>query len=93
MPNTALDTALTVLGRLRSAALAIELPASSAGLNVSLSAGLATNEDAVSSLDQIVARADAALYQAKHQGRDLVRIADESYRTASTGVRRAIGGG
>jgi diguanylate cyclase (GGDEF)-like protein len=91
MPDTALDVALGVLERLRSAALAIELPASSAGLNVSLSAGLATNEEDVRSLDQIVARADAALYQAKHQGRDLVRIADESYQTASTGVRRAIG--
>jgi diguanylate cyclase (GGDEF)-like protein len=93
MPDTTLDLALAILERLRAAALAIELPASSAGLKVSLSAGLATNEEDVSSLDQIVARADAALYQAKHQGRDLVRIADESYRTASTGVRRAIGGG
>lgn len=93
MPDTTLDLALGILERLRSAALAIELPASSAGLKVSLSAGLATNEGGVSSLDQIVARADSALYQAKHQGRDLVRIADEDYRTASTGVRRAMHGG
>ena len=33
---------------------------------------------------------DSALYKAKSQGRDLVRISDESYLTASTGVRRAL---
>jgi diguanylate cyclase (GGDEF)-like protein len=90
MPDTTLDIALVVLERLRSRAMDIELPASSAGMRVTLSAGLATTEENVRSLDDIVARADSALYKAKNQGRDLVRIADESYRTASTGVRRAV---
>jgi len=90
MPDTTLDTALVVLERLRAEALAIVLPASGVGLRVTLSAGLATTEENVSSLDDIVARADTALYRAKNQGRDLVRIAEESYQTASTGVRRAV---
>lgn len=90
LPDTSLDTALAILERLRLAALTIQLPASGAGLRVSLSAGLASNDVGAARLDDIVAHADAALYEAKYRGRDAVRIADESYRMASTGVRRAL---
>jgi predicted signal transduction protein with EAL and GGDEF domain len=83
---------LATLDRLRTAALAIQLPASGGDLRVSLSAGLATNDLGAKTLDQVIADADAALYDAKQQGRDLVRIADESYRMASTGVRHALRG-
>jgi len=55
-----------------------------------LSAGLATYEHDVKSLDDLIARADSALYQAKNQGRDLVRIADEDFQNASSGIRRAL---
>ena len=89
--ETALDSALiSALERLRTQALKIQLPSMDADFRVTLSAGLAMNDHGVKSLDDIVARADAALYEAKNQGRDLVRIADESYRTASTGTRRAL---
>jgi predicted signal transduction protein with EAL and GGDEF domain len=37
----------------------------------------------------MIARADSALYAAKNEGRDLVRVADESY-LATTAIRRAI---
>ncbi len=90
MPGTTLDVALVILERVRSRALGIALPATGAGLRVALSAGLATNEADVQSLDDLIARADAALYQAKEDGRNLVRVADESFATASTGVRRAM---
>lgn len=90
MPGATLDMALASLERLRSMVLGIPLPASGAGLRVSLSAGLAMYEHDVKSLDDLIARADSALYQAKNQGRDLVRIAEENYRNASTGVRRAL---
>jgi len=90
MPETTLDAALVSLERLRTQALKIQLPSMDADLHVTLSAGLAMNEHGVKSLDDIVARADAALYEAKNEGRDLVRIADESYRTTSTGTRRAL---
>jgi len=66
----------------------INLPSSGAGLRVSLSAGLAMREMQVRSLDELVARADAALYTAKNDGRDLVRVADEKFLT-TTGIRRA----
>ena len=90
MPNTTLDVALAILERVRSRALDIPLPAAGAGLRVALSAGLATNEFDVKSLDDLIARADAALYQAKEEGRNLVRVADESFATASSAVRRAM---
>jgi len=91
MPNTTLDVALTVVERLRARALTITLPgATHSELRVSLSAGLATNEADVKTLDGLVARADAALYRAKHEGRNLVRIDEESFDSASTGVRHTL---
>jgi diguanylate cyclase (GGDEF)-like protein len=92
LPDTTLDTALAGLERLRVAALQIQLPSSADGLRVSFSAGVATNELGAKTLDDVVADADAALYEAKNHGRDLVRIAEGSYRMASTGVRRALRG-
>jgi len=90
MPNTTLDVALSVVERLRARALTISLPGGKTDLRVSLSAGLATNEADVKTLDGLVARADAALYRAKHEGRNLVRIDEESFDSASTGVRRSL---
>lgn len=90
LPNTTLDGALAIVERLRLAALTIELPSSGAGLRVSISAGLASNEGGAKTLDNIVAEADAALYEAKERGRDIVTVADESMRMASTGVRQAL---
>jgi diguanylate cyclase (GGDEF)-like protein len=90
MPDTTLDVALGVVERLRTRALQIQLPSGDTGLRVSLSAGLATKETEVRSLDALVARADTALYRAKQEGRNLVRIDTVSFETASSGVRRAV---
>jgi diguanylate cyclase (GGDEF)-like protein len=92
LPETTLDAALASVERLRVLALAIQVPSSTADdpLRVTFSAGLATTAEGARSLDEIIARADAALYEAKNEGRDLVRIDRESYQSASTGVRRAI---
>jgi diguanylate cyclase (GGDEF)-like protein len=90
MPGAALDVALPALERLRAQALHIELPTTGAGLRVGLSAGLASFEPNVKSLDELIARADAALYKAKHEGRDLVRVAEESVELMSTSVRRQL---
>jgi diguanylate cyclase (GGDEF)-like protein len=90
MPDTPVDLALASLERLRALVVGIALPASGNGLQVSLSAGLATNDEGARSLDELIARADAALYMAKNEGRDLVRVADETYSTSSTGSRRAL---
>jgi diguanylate cyclase (GGDEF)-like protein len=88
MPDVTPDVAMATLDRLRTLVFGINLPPSGAGLRVSLSAGLAMREKQVRSLDELIARADAALYIAKNEGRDLVRIADEKFLTTA-GIRRA----
>ena len=88
MPDATLEVAIATLERLRTLVFGINLPASGAGLRVSMSAGLATRDAQVRSLDELIARADAALYVAKNEGRDLVRVADEKFLT-TTGIRRA----
>lgn len=90
MPGAALDTAVSVVERLRAIARTITVPGSGEPIVVSLSVGLSTNETSVHTLDALVARADVALYRAKHDGRNLVRIDDSSFDAASSGVRRAI---
>ena len=91
LSDMTLDMAMTSIERLRAAALAIKLPEKGDDpMHVSFSAGLATNESGIKTLDDIIAQADVALYEAKSNGRDLVRIADASFDSASTGVRRAL---
>jgi diguanylate cyclase (GGDEF)-like protein len=90
LPDTTLDVAVEMLDHLRLQAGLIRQPLEDGDLRVSISAGLATTGKEECSLDEIVARADVALYEAKDSGRDLVRYAEESYRSASTGVRRAL---
>jgi diguanylate cyclase (GGDEF)-like protein len=82
MPGASLDTALIALERVRTLALRIPLPEPAAALKVRLSAGLATFDAHVKTLDELIARADAALYEAKREGRDRVRIADETLAAA-----------
>jgi len=89
MPEADLDVAMANLERLRTRVFGIHLPASGAGLRVSLSAGLAISVRHGRSLDEMIARADSALYVAKNEGRDRVCVADESY-LATTAIRRAI---
>jgi diguanylate cyclase (GGDEF)-like protein len=87
MPGATLESALASLERMRTLVFGIHLPASGAGLRVSLSAGLATSLADARSLDEMIARADSALYAAKNEGRDSVRVADEGH-LAPTAVRR-----
>ncbi len=89
MPGATSEIAQASLERIRTLVFGIHLPASGAGLRVSLSAGLATSLRHGHSLDEMIARADSALYAAKNEGRDLVRVADDSFLSTS-GIRRAI---
>lgn len=90
MPGATPEVAVANLERLRTLICGIRLPASGAGLRVSLSAGLAQYEpDNVRSLDELIARADSALYDAKNAGRDLIRIADARLVTGSHAIRRS----
>jgi diguanylate cyclase (GGDEF)-like protein len=78
LPNTTLDVAIAMLDHLRLQA-GLMVPAEDAvDLHVSISAGLAATAAEPCSLDEIVARADLALYEAKNSGRDLVRYSTVS---------------
>ena len=80
LPNTTLDVALGLLDHLRLNAGLIAPGAAEADLHVSISAGLAVTSEEPCSLDEIVARADLALYEAKNSGRDLVRYCSSGAR-------------
>jgi diguanylate cyclase (GGDEF)-like protein len=86
LPNTTLDVALGLLDHLRLQAGLIPPADADVGLHVSISAGLATTGQEPCSLDEIVARADLALYEAKNSGRDLVRYCSLD----ATGPRRSL---
>ncbi len=90
MPETSLDLAVASLERLRTLVCGIRLPVTGSGLRVTLSAGLSSSDENTRSLDELIARADAALYTAKNDGRDAIRIADGNEQNWSTGVRRAL---
>jgi len=88
MPETPVELAVASLERLRTLVFGIRLPPSGCDLRVSLSAGLAMNDESVKSFEDLVARADAALYRAKNEGRDLIRLCEADFM--STGARRAL---
>jgi diguanylate cyclase (GGDEF)-like protein len=90
MPDSAHDVALDVAERLREAICRLRLAhgATAAGSHVTLSIGVATELPAEDmSSDLLVARADQALYAAKHSGRDRVLSAE----TALAAFTRAAG--
>jgi diguanylate cyclase (GGDEF)-like protein len=88
MPETPVELAVASLERLRTLVFGIRLPPKGSDMQVSLSAGLASFDDSVKSFEDLVARADAALYRAKHDGRDLIRLCETDFM--STGARRAL---
>lgn len=84
--NTTLATAVDIIERLRVAALEVRLP-EAPELRVHFSAGLASGGTRKLMIDEIIAKADAALYEAKKEGRDLTCIETESYVAPSAHVR------
>ena len=75
MPATALIDARHVVERLREAVARIDWQGSAPGLQVSISIGV-TEVAAKDSAERALARADAALYDAKRGGRDAIVVAE-----------------
>ncbi len=74
LPDTPDDVAMRLLERLRQIVASLDWSAFSAGMRVTLSAGLATLR-ANETPDMLLARADRALYRAKAQGRNRIASA------------------
>jgi diguanylate cyclase (GGDEF)-like protein len=72
LPDTELEAALHVAERLREAIARIPIQVHSRELNVTASLGVTRKDENTSDLETLVARADQAMYVAKHLGRDRV---------------------
>ena len=74
MPDTPNDVAAKILDRLRIITADLDWSAFSEGMKVTISAGVATMRKDEAP-DSVLARADAALYVAKDNGRNQIKAA------------------
>jgi diguanylate cyclase (GGDEF)-like protein len=86
LPEQTLDGALVAVERVRSAVerLAIPQPAAGRGGMLTLSAGIAAFDPAdATTAEELLQRADAALYRAKAAGRNQIALADSPTRSST----------
>jgi diguanylate cyclase (GGDEF)-like protein len=84
MADCTLDQGLATLERVRAATRDVGMAPGLTSPRLTLSAGVITREEAAPTLEALVARADAALYEAKDAGRDSVHVAPTPEGAAST---------
>ncbi|MFC1672866.1 diguanylate cyclase [Pseudomonadota bacterium] len=76
LPETHQDEAKDVAEKLRTAVGATDIPAMG-GKNITISLGVAMRGKGDDDIDAVIARADAALYRAKNEGRNRVCLAHD----------------
>ncbi|MCI0552060.1 MAG: sensor domain-containing diguanylate cyclase [Anaerolineae bacterium] len=74
MPETEIETAVKVAERIRFAICNNPFSITGMNLNITASIGVSTKDDNTPSLDTLIARADQAMYIAKHKGRNRVAV-------------------
>ncbi|WEF32553.1 sensor domain-containing diguanylate cyclase [Pseudoduganella chitinolytica] len=74
LPHTALRAAGELAERIRARIAAQPAPPGMAGLRITVSIGVAQYRPEEPDIGETICRADAALYAAKHAGRDCVRV-------------------
>jgi len=74
LPETERKTAMQVAERLRLSIAATPIKVSDKEINVTVSIGVATKDEYTLHLETLIARADQAMYMAKHKGRNRVAI-------------------
>ena len=74
LPETDLKTALPIAERICASIGAIPMNASDREINVTVSIGVAAKNENSVNLETLIARADQAMYIAKHKGRNLVAV-------------------
>jgi len=90
LPHTAQPAALAVAEKLRLALAGIEIRAGEEAIRVSASFGVATTEAGVHDLDELLRRADKALYTAKEAGRNVCRAWHSQTGDGHQGPRRRV---
>ncbi|AFZ47117.1 response regulator receiver modulated diguanylate cyclase [Cyanobacterium stanieri PCC 7202] len=75
--DTLIDAAKRVANRIRREIASISLPIDDHNFKITVSVGIAQYQENDKSLDQIVSRADKALYRAKNNGRNQVVLEHE----------------
>ncbi|GJE56366.1 sensor domain-containing diguanylate cyclase [Methylobacterium sp. WL9] len=89
LPYTSLPSALRVAEKLRAAIADQRTPTPDGPLQVTASFGVAALDGATTEMDALLQNADAALYAAKHEGRNRCRAADP-VETAGPATRRRV---
>jgi diguanylate cyclase (GGDEF)-like protein len=74
LPETDRDTAVRIAERLRTSIAEKPMKISDVEVSISTSIGVATNDENTPHLEALIARADQALFIAKHRGRDRVAV-------------------
>jgi diguanylate cyclase len=74
LPDTALSQSATVLARVKRDLASDPLREGDASIKITFSGGVAQRHPG-ESLDAIIARADSAMYQAKHAGKNRTALA------------------
>ncbi len=74
LPETEVAIAVQVAERLRAAMAASPISVGEHELRITLSAGVAGKDENTPTLDTLIARADQAMYMAKHKGRNRVAV-------------------
>jgi diguanylate cyclase (GGDEF)-like protein/PAS domain S-box-containing protein len=77
LPNTTAKDAINLAERLRLAVEETRLPIEGQKVNVTVSIGVATYQEAISNFEDLLRNADAAMYQAKNQGRNRVVLLEK----------------
>jgi diguanylate cyclase (GGDEF)-like protein len=76
LPETERETARQVAERLRSSVGEAPIKTSSGEVNLTVSIGLAAKDQFTGDLETLIARADQAMYIAKHKGRNCVAMSN-----------------
>ncbi len=87
-----MEGAMTIAKRLRAAFEAAGVSVAGHAVGATVSIGTATSYALVTDIDALIARADAALYSAKHAGRNRIHTA-EAVEAPSQGARRMAAAG
>ncbi len=76
-PSTSIDGAMQYAERIRAGVEAQPVTIAGEQLRLTVSVGVAQKSAAAAQLDQLIKRADDALYRAKHEGRNRVVAASQ----------------